>query len=87
VSASIDGVADRIVVGSGEAYLDNFEVTTATLNGWPPITDLNEDGYIDWEDISLLADNWLDTNPEAVGDVFDDNIVNFLDYAEIGLGW
>jgi hypothetical protein len=87
VRVTIDGVADRIVVGPGEAYLDNFEVTTATLNGWPPVTDLNDDGYIDWEDISLMADNWLDTNPDAVGDVYDDNIVNFRDFAEIGLDW
>jgi hypothetical protein len=87
VRVTIGGGADQIIVGTGQAYIDNFEVTTAALIGWPPINDLNDDGYIDWQDISIMAEDWLDTDPDAIGDIYDDDIVNFLDFAQIGIAW
>ena len=51
--------------------------------------DLDGDGTVDLNDISLLAEYWLDdpngTNPYA--GVNDDNIVNFFDYALFAQDW
>ena len=42
--------------------LDYFEATTATPLDWPPITDLDEDGFIGWGDVGIMSDNWLATD-------------------------
>ena len=84
VDVAIGGGSDGVALGSGEAYLDNFEIATATLLGWPPATDLDSDGFIGWGDIAVMRENWLGTGP---GDINNDGIVNFLDFAELGLAW
>jgi hypothetical protein len=47
--------------------------------------DFDEDGLIGWGDVSIMCQNWLNTGPE--GDVNDDGIVNFEDFAELALVW
>ncbi|MHC4457275.1 MAG: InlB B-repeat-containing protein [Planctomycetota bacterium] len=85
VSLAIGGGSDSVVLEAGEAYLDNFEVTTAIPIGLPPTTDLNSDGFIDWDDVWKISENWLNTGPE--GDVNKDGSVDFKDYAELTLAW
>jgi hypothetical protein len=69
VEVAVGGGSDGVALGSGEAYLDNFEIATATLLGWPPATDLDSDGFIGWGDVSIMRGNWLDTivHPDPVG--------------------
>jgi len=62
------------------------------LLGWPPVTDLYKDGYIDLSDLSIIADNWLQSDVGAAGGDINDNgigdgTVNFRDFAELGLAW
>jgi hypothetical protein len=84
VKVAVGGASAGAALGPGEAYLDNFEVTTSTLLGWPPATDLDGDGFIGWGDVKIMSDYWLDVKP---GDINEDGIVNFKDFAEFGLAW
>jgi hypothetical protein len=76
----------------GRAYLDNFRVVKGEILGWPPVTDIDGDGYVDLFDLSIIADNWLgpgvgieggDINGNGIGD----GTVNLRDLAELGLAW
>jgi hypothetical protein len=50
-------------------------------------SDIDWDGDIDFVDLKLLADNWLATGTGLDGDLYVDNKVNFLDFAEFAEGW
>jgi hypothetical protein len=85
VYIALGGGSDSIVISSGEAYLDNFTVTAAMPIGLPPATDLNNDGFIDWDDVWIVCENWLGVGPD--GDVNNDGFVDFEDYVELALAW
>ncbi|MDD5328346.1 MAG: sialate O-acetylesterase [Phycisphaerae bacterium] len=53
------------------------------------IYDLDTDGFINWGDIEIIHENWLMTGPNVPGDLYkdEDNIVNFLDFAELARVW
>ena len=53
------------------------------------IYDLDCDGSIGFGDLAIMCENWLETGPGVLGDFYkdDDNIVNFLDFAEFALTW
>jgi len=86
VSAAIGGSSEGVVLNQGDAYLDNFEITTGKLIGWPAATDLDGSGFIDWGDIRIMGKNWLVSGP-VKGDFNNDGIVNFLDFAELARAW
>jgi hypothetical protein len=89
VRVVIGGGSELAKIEDGQAWLDNFEVTSGLLLGWPPVTDIDGNGFIDWDDLKIMCDNWLAVGPAVQGDIFEDedNIVNFLDFAEFGLAW
>jgi hypothetical protein len=84
VEVSVGGGSSGSVLGPGEAYLDNFEMAKAGLLGWPPATDIDDNGFIEMNDLARMCENWLDT---GAGDVNNDGIVDFLDFAELSLAW
>ena len=84
VKVAVGGASAGVALGLDNACLDNFKVTTATLLDWPPATDLDSNGFIGWGDVKIISDYWLDVNP---GDINEDGIVNFKDFAEFGLAW
>jgi subtilisin family serine protease len=51
--------------------------------------DLNCDGYIDWYEVAVIANNWLtfDFETPIPGDFDADGDVDFFDFAELGLAW
>jgi hypothetical protein len=51
--------------------------------------DCQPDGKVDLADLKCLADNWLDDNCGTCGgaDFYDDNTVNFLDFAIMAENW
>ena len=83
----IGGGSDNVAINSGEAYLANFAVNTGVLLDWPPKTDINGDGYIDWLDIDVLCEQWLETGEDLDADINGDNTVDFKDFAEFAEVW
>jgi hypothetical protein len=84
VDVALGGGSDGAALGLGEAYFDNFDATNATLIDWPPITDIDINGYIELDDLLMMCENWLGTGE---GDFDDNEIVDFEDFAEFGLAW
>ena len=87
VSLAIGGGSDGDYIGNGRAYLDNFEVTSAVLFGWPVATDLNKDGFIDWLDVEAMSTHWLQPGSGIEGDFNNDGIENFADFAALAIAW
>jgi hypothetical protein len=89
VDVFIGGGSSGAVIGPGEAYLDNFEVDSGLLLGWPPATDIDSNGFIEWCDLEIMCENWLLVGPDVPGDLYkdEDNTVNFLDFAEFSPAW
>jgi hypothetical protein len=83
VGIAVGGGSDGGGTDDGQAYLDNFEVTSARMLRWPVASDLNNDGYIDLLDIAVMSDNWLRTGSGITGDLNSDDTVNFIDFADI----
>ena len=84
VEESIGGGSFGGVLDSGIAYLDNFEMAKAGLLGWPPVTDIDGNGFIEIDDLALICDNWL--NP-GIGDINKDGFINFIDLADFNPAW
>jgi hypothetical protein len=92
MGVSLGGGSSGTIITDGDTYLDNFEVSSGMLLGWPPVTDLYKDGYIDLYDLSIIADNWLASGVGVEGGDINDNgeadgTVNLRDLAELGLAW
>jgi hypothetical protein len=52
-----------------------------------PLADFNDDGSVDYEDLALLCNSWLNSGPAMQSDLNGDNIVDFLDFAELASLW
>jgi lysophospholipase L1-like esterase len=79
----------------------NFTFTPSSLNYDNVLTDIVDQNYtadsiydldcsgnIDWEDISIIAQNWLHCGPGIIGDFGDiDEKVDFRDFAEFAGVW
>jgi hypothetical protein len=83
VSIIVGGGSDGGSIDNNQAYLDNFEVTSGKVFGWPPAGDLNKDGLIDELDVKIMSEHWLETGPDIEGDLNGDGIVNFVDFASL----
>jgi unsaturated rhamnogalacturonyl hydrolase len=56
----------------------------------PPIPkgDINGDGNVDFNDLDILADNWLGSEPTVdIAPAGGDGVINFLDLAELAEDW
>jgi beta-lactam-binding protein with PASTA domain len=80
---ALGGGSDGGAIDDGQAYLDNFEVASGSLLRWPVASDLNKDGYIDFLDIGVMSEHWLEVGSGITGDLNGDDTVNFIDFAEI----
>jgi hypothetical protein len=49
--------------------------------------DLDGDGSIDYGDIAVISENWVETGPDIPGDFDHNGIVNFYDFAIFGIAW
>jgi len=84
VDVSVGGGSSSGALESGEAYLDSFGMVKAGLLGWPPITDIDSNGFIEIDDLAVICENWLGS---GTGDIDSDGTVGFIDYGEFGLAW
>jgi hypothetical protein len=84
VYVSVGGGSSGVTISPDEAYLDNFEMDKVGLLCWPPVNDLDGDGYIDLNDLEILCDNWLGSGQ---GDINNSGNVDFFDLDELVLAW
>lgn len=49
--------------------------------------DINNDSFVDWLDVKMLHEQWLNSGETLAGDVTGDGIVNFKDFAKFANGW
>jgi hypothetical protein len=84
VNASVGGGSSGAILGSGEAYLEDFKVTAAELLNWPPPSDIDQNGYIELSDLEIMCENWLES---GAGDIDNSGKVDLTDFAELGLAW
>jgi hypothetical protein len=85
VTVYLGGGGYGVTLTQGQAWLDNIEIDTGLLKGWPPTTDIDQDGYIGWGDLWYVANHWLENYLPA--DINKDGKVNFKDFALIVVGW
>jgi len=92
VEVTIGGGSVDIVLSLGDAYLDNFEVTRATLV-LDSVADFNNDGDVDFEDFAILGLAWRssisDDNYNPIYDISEpsDGIVDERDLAILCDNW
>lgn len=65
--------------GTGHASLGPYD--------WSLLADLNNDGVVDFEDILLMAQDWLSQDLKMPGDISRDGLVNMEDYSLLGEIW
>ncbi|MFA5292803.1 MAG: right-handed parallel beta-helix repeat-containing protein [Phycisphaerae bacterium] len=74
----IDG-EDRIINGRVDIGADEYYKNPA---------DFNNDGIVDWADMVLYSDNWLEEVDSSMPANFvDDDVINFLDFAVFSSDW
>jgi hypothetical protein len=49
--------------------------------------DLNDDGIVDYLEMAVLANEWLQSGPCLQADFHKDNVIDLRDYAEMGNQW
>jgi hypothetical protein len=91
VNVTIGGGSDSVALSPGEAYLDNFETTRATLVSWQ-LADFDTDGDVDFQDFAIFASAWQssvgDGNWNPVCDISgSDNVIDVLDLAVFTKYW
>jgi hypothetical protein len=87
VGVSVGGGCEGVILSDGDAYLDNFEVSSGILAAWPVASDIDDNGFIDWLDVLAMSNNWLDSGPGIEGDVNNDGVVDFTDFVKLAIGW
>ena len=87
VYIDIGAGADGIEISSSQMYLDDFVLNTGLLSDWPPKTDIDGSGFIDWLDVKMIHDQWLNPGTAQQANINGDEIVDFRDYAEFTEAW
>jgi len=60
---------------------------TKTPAGWRPLSDMTNDGIVDFKDVDAFCDYWLDTGSDLAGDLNRNSTVDFADFAKIASQW
>lgn len=81
------GFTENFGFASGFAWLDNFTIQTGQLMDWPPKTDINQNGFIEIEDLAEMAGQWLSIGGGFSADIDVDGDVDFADFARFAEVW
>lgn len=85
LKVELSGIIEGSIVSPNLLWLDNFTVNTGQIENFPPKTDINQDGFIDINDLAELSLNWLTSYSPA--DINGDGIVDFKDIAKFSEVW
>ncbi len=76
-----------------DGFLDEVSIYNRSLTEdeiYDLYVDLDGDRFIGWGDVGIMSEYWLgdpNTDPNVRGNLNNDDIVNFLDFAKFGLAW
>jgi hypothetical protein len=76
---------DCNVGGTGTVYIDDIRLYPPACVPEFTLASLNDDCITDYNDLSIMAEQWLTIGPEA--DIVKDSIVNFEDYGLLADNW
>jgi regulation of enolase protein 1 (concanavalin A-like superfamily) len=84
------GVGDRddpTAGGRGTIYFDQVRLCPARcVPDYRPVADLNNDCVVDYIDLKIMAEEWLNSNG-LQADLYEDNKVDFKDFAVLAETW
>ena len=78
------------IPGEGDLFFDDIRLypRRCILEYGQPEADINDDCVVDWNDVKIVADDWLEQYSEITPpDLNEDLIINFLDYQILADGW
>ena len=76
---------DRLRVVVTETPMDISRIWEVGF--YHPTADLDSDGQVDLGDLTVLAAEWLDTQPGLSADLFGEPIVDMLDWGVLSAFW
>jgi parallel beta-helix repeat protein len=90
ISGCIDVGDNNSVIGTtdidGEQRIFNGTVDMGADEVVTNPIDLNNDGIVDYSELAVLADEWLQSS-ELQADFYDDNFIDFRDFAVLAEQW
>jgi parallel beta-helix repeat protein len=93
ISGCID-VGDNLSVPSvsttdidGEQRIFNDTVDMGADEVVTNLADFNTDGIVDYLDIEIITNEWLNSGSELQSDLYDDDFIDFADYAVFAEQW
>jgi hypothetical protein len=77
---------DPIPGGEGIVFFDDIRLYRPICKPqYGPVADLSGDCFVYWQDLKIMAEQWLTSGPEA--DLVDNNMVDLQDYAVLADMW
>jgi len=75
--------------GAGIVYFDDIRLypPRCVPSLLQPIGDLDDDCDVDYDDLIIIADNWLLAPSDPKIDLYSDETIDFRDIAELGRAW
>lgn len=71
----------------GEQRIFNDKVDMGADEVATNLADFNIDGIVDYIDLDIIADEWLNNGSELQSDLYDDDFIDFTDYAAFAGQW
>ncbi|MHC4213568.1 MAG: hypothetical protein ACYSWP_09375 [Planctomycetota bacterium] len=78
--------SDPVIGGSGIVFFDDIEICSSACIGNEPAADLTGDCAVDYKDLKVLCDQWLNSG-SLTADLYPDNKVDYKDFAILGNSW
>ena len=78
--------ANPVAGGNGDVYFDDIEGCSQVCLENKPYADLTDDCAVNYEDLKVLCEQWLETGSLAA-DLYPDNRVDYRDFAVLANEW
>jgi len=82
---SVPAYTDTDIDGEERIFNDTVDIGADEVVTNP--ADFNTDGIVDYLDIKVMTNEWLGSDGELQSDLFDDDFIDFADYAKLAEQW
>jgi parallel beta-helix repeat protein len=84
-NSSVPSVSTTDIDGEQRIFNDTVDIGADEVVTNP--ADFNTDGIVDYFDLKVMTDEWLNRGGELQSDLFDDDFIDFADYAVFAEQW